>query len=226
MTETLRKSPGSSSPAAAPPDRLRSSSVRIDVSALTHPGRVRANNEDQFFVSQLTRSLETILTSLPDGAVPERADEINYVMVVADGMGGHAAGEVASRMVISTLVSLALDIPDWFFKVDAGARAGDRGARATGGATGGSRGGRARASGGDPARHGIDADRGAELRPRPARRPRRRLARLSAPRRPAASPDQGSQLCAAAGRHRADDRFRGRPLAHAARPHERARRIR
>ena len=80
---------------------------------------MRANNEDQFFVSQLTRSLETILTSLPDGAVPERADEINYVMVVADGMGGHAAGEVASRMVISTLVSLALDIPDWFFKVDA-----------------------------------------------------------------------------------------------------------
>ncbi len=119
MTETLRRSPDGSSPAAASPDRLRSSSVAIDVSALTHPGLVRANNEDQFFVSQLTRSLETILTSLPDGAVPERADEINYVMVVADGMGGHAAGEVASRMVISTLVSLALDIPDWFFKVDA-----------------------------------------------------------------------------------------------------------
>ena len=50
--------------------------------------------------------------------MPERADEINYVMVVADGMGGHAAGEVASQMAISALISLALDIPDWFFKVD------------------------------------------------------------------------------------------------------------
>jgi serine/threonine protein phosphatase PrpC len=50
--------------------------------------------------------------------VPDRADEVNYVMVVADGMGGHAAGEVASRLTISALVSLALDLPDWIFKVE------------------------------------------------------------------------------------------------------------
>jgi protein phosphatase len=33
-------------------------------------------------------------------------------------MGGHAGGEVASRMAISALVSLALDVPDWIFKAD------------------------------------------------------------------------------------------------------------
>ena len=100
------------------PFRAFSSLVRLDVAALSHPGKVRANNEDQFFVTKVTRSLETMLSTLPSGDVPERADEVNYVMVVADGMGGHAAGELASRLAISATVSLALDLPAWFFKVD------------------------------------------------------------------------------------------------------------
>lgn len=94
------------------------SPLRVDVGALTHVGHVRTNNEDHFLVAKATRTLETMLTSLPAGDVPERADEVNYVMVVADGMGGHAAGEVASRLAISALVDLALDIPDWIFWVD------------------------------------------------------------------------------------------------------------
>jgi protein phosphatase len=117
MTETL---PVSTDRLLRGPERRRpySSLVRIDVSALSHPGNVRANNEDQFFVTKLARSLETMLSSLPSGDVPDREDEVNYVMVGADGMGGHAAGEVASRLAISALVSLALDLPDWIFRVD------------------------------------------------------------------------------------------------------------
>ena len=92
--------------------------VRLDVSAVSHAGHVRSNNEDQFFVTKATRSLQTMLTSLPDGDVPERAEEVNYVMVVADGMGGHAGGEVASRLAISALVGIALEIPDWIFRAD------------------------------------------------------------------------------------------------------------
>ena len=118
MAETLRAVTDNPPRNVVRPFRPFSSLVRVDIAAQSHPGRVRANNEDQFLVTKLQRSHETMLSSLPPGDVPERAEEVNYVMIVADGMGGHAAGEVASRLAISTLVSLVLDFPDWIFKVD------------------------------------------------------------------------------------------------------------
>ena len=95
-----------------------SSLVQVDVSALSHTGLLRENNEDQFCVTRMSRVYETLRTSLPAGDVPERAEEVNYVMIVADGMGGHAAGELASRLAISALVGLALELPYWIIKLD------------------------------------------------------------------------------------------------------------
>ena len=118
MADSSPATPAEMQRIAARPFRPFSSLVHLDVTALSHPGNVRANNEDQFFVTRVTRSLETMLSSLPPGEVPDRADEVNYIMVVADGMGGHAAGEVASGMAISSLISLALQLPDWIFRVD------------------------------------------------------------------------------------------------------------
>jgi PPM family protein phosphatase len=115
---TARPSPAGPHPVAATAGPPLSSLVRIDVDARSHTGHRRANNEDHFFVCKLARTLQTITSSLPEGDVPEQTEEVNYVMIVADGMGGHAAGEVASRMAISALISLALDMPDWIFKID------------------------------------------------------------------------------------------------------------
>ncbi len=92
--------------------------VAVDVSGLSHAGHVRPNNEDHFLVARIGRYLETVLSSLPAGDVPARADEAGYAMLVADGMGGHAAGEVASRMAIGGLIRLVLEMPDWIFRLD------------------------------------------------------------------------------------------------------------
>jgi protein phosphatase len=72
--------------------------VRIECAGMSHPGNVRDVNEDSFLVARVGRSIDTLVTSLPMDELPRRVDESGYVLVVADGMGGAAAGEVASRL--------------------------------------------------------------------------------------------------------------------------------
>ncbi len=65
----------------------------IDYAAITHPGRVRKNNEDAYLLSALDGE-EPIING------PARSLKVGdpgLLVAVADGMGGAAAGEVASR---------------------------------------------------------------------------------------------------------------------------------
>jgi serine/threonine protein phosphatase PrpC len=95
-----------------------SARVQLDVKGLSHPGKVRPNNEDHFLVARCDRTLQTLWTNLPPGDVPGHNRETVYGLVVADGMGGEAAGEVASRKAITVLVDLVLRTPDWIMVLD------------------------------------------------------------------------------------------------------------
>lgn len=98
--------------------QILSSVVKVQFAALSHPGKVRPNNEDHYLITRLDRGQETLLTNLPEGDVPQLFREWGYAMVVADGMGGAARGEVASSLAISTLVQLALHYGKWNLRIN------------------------------------------------------------------------------------------------------------
>ena len=93
-----------------------STEVQVDLGALSHPGRVRPNNEDSYLVARLERTLTPLLTNLPPSDLPARAEEVGYGMVVADGIGGAAGGEVASKLAIQVLVDMQVRTPDWVMR--------------------------------------------------------------------------------------------------------------
>lgn len=90
-----------------------SSSADADMGALSHQGHVRPNNEDHYLVVRGGRVVETVFSNLTENQPGDLFEETAYGMVVADGLGGEAAGEIASRQAIYTLLSLVLHTPDW-----------------------------------------------------------------------------------------------------------------
>ena len=93
-----------------------SSEVDVDVFATSHRGNARRENEDHFLVIRVGRNLETVFSNLIANRAGDRFEETAYGMIVADGMGGEVAGEVASDEAIFGLLNLALRTPDWNFR--------------------------------------------------------------------------------------------------------------
>jgi protein phosphatase len=94
-----------------------SASVRVEFGAVTDPGQRRTTSDDHYLIVRLGRSQETIATSLPSGAVPDRFDEQAYGYVVADGMGPDGP-EIASRLALATLAQLVLHFGRWNVRVN------------------------------------------------------------------------------------------------------------
>lgn len=81
---------------------------QIDAWGLTHPGKVRKENQDHFFVGALARGVTVIATSARDvGEDPEilYPERLASLGVVADGVGSTAGGGEAARIAVRALVA-------------------------------------------------------------------------------------------------------------------------
>jgi len=72
-------------------------SRRLEVGQFSHPGRKRSNNEDW------------LGTFRPEDA--RRLSTKGSLFLVADGMGGHKSGELASRQAVDHIVRVYMDDP-------------------------------------------------------------------------------------------------------------------
>lgn len=95
-----------------------SSKVRIDFGAATHAGKQRDKNEDAYIITRTGRYWEKVKTSIKPEELPELVEETGYAMAVADGIGGSAAGDVASNFALRSITNLVLHSARWGKKLD------------------------------------------------------------------------------------------------------------
>ena len=92
-------------PAALPPaPERRPRDDEIDVYGLTHPGKVRTENQDHFLICSLHKQMVIHQTSLTeiDPLVGE-SERLAFLAMVADGVGGGTKGADASRITLETV---------------------------------------------------------------------------------------------------------------------------
>src|SRR5262245_61930239 len=77
----------------------RRGEIRIRLFGRTDVGQVREHNEDNFIVADLTRASRGLMEADRNQIVGERGS----LLGVCDGMGGAAAGEVASQLAVDII---------------------------------------------------------------------------------------------------------------------------
>lgn len=89
------------------PGAERFHATELRVAGLTDIGPTRRSNEDQYFVASVRRTFaggQTHVSSWPTSG-PDCSDVTETLMIVADGMGGYAGGELASSLVTRTIAN-------------------------------------------------------------------------------------------------------------------------
>lgn len=95
--------------------------IQVESIGVTDRGLVRAENQDHFLIAELNRAMRLQSTSLP--LPPESilaGGTLGYLFMVADGMGGHRAGNEASGLAIQYFITSILNRIRWHNPVKSG----------------------------------------------------------------------------------------------------------
>jgi len=102
------------------PPNDRPARDNIDVFGLTHVGKVRTENQDQFLIASLHKTMAVHSTSLPREELGTlRSPSRGYVFLVADGVGGVPGGQDASRTALRAVMDYVLRAMDLYVQIDA-----------------------------------------------------------------------------------------------------------
>ena len=93
--------------------------LAVTAFGVTDKGKVRTANEDQFLIAELSKAMRIWQTSLPEPKL-QVGEERAHLFLVADGMGGHRAGERASALAVAAIEQFTLNSFKWFSGSDGG----------------------------------------------------------------------------------------------------------
>jgi len=102
---------------APPVARSSPPQARLRAAALSDVGRVRANNEDRFLVVRNDRTITPIDTNIAAHQLVVVPQQTIWGLGVADGMGGHQAGEVASTLALNLTLQYAQQGLQWYVEI-------------------------------------------------------------------------------------------------------------
>jgi serine/threonine protein phosphatase PrpC len=93
--------------------------ARMDCHGLTDPGLKRPNNQDHFLIADLKKSMKVQGTSLSlDNQSRVYGGSQGKLLIVADGMGGEAAGERACTIAVDQVTTYVLNSLSWCFRLE------------------------------------------------------------------------------------------------------------
>jgi serine/threonine protein phosphatase PrpC len=112
MSDTIDQAAASPHPSVTNVPLEARRPLRVGAHGQTDTGRKRTSNEDQFLIAVLSRALRVMQTSMEQPEV-QLGEPEGYLFVVADGVGGHAAGEKASEMAVNSIEKFLVDTLKW-----------------------------------------------------------------------------------------------------------------